>query len=390
MNDINLHAEIVQVALRLYEKSGRVEGRDLDNWLEAESIVRARYAAKVGNKDEVIESSHVKGAQRNALDSSYSKITDISFGGGAMETTVMLEKESGIKRLSLLRENEKTYLKSLDLFQTELKIIEEELLKASGEMYQKKMRLSKIEDEIVILKAQINKIGYRNRIAATISIFSFIIFVGMLVWYFKPVAFLFGVVFLGLVVYSFFNFANRHRIKSSISKKNQETNKLLIDWTKLREAESFCKNKHNQKVDMIEKQIKELEATAAKISEVKSNIVALEEKEKIHYEILEQDDDNMSIEEKRKYERRAFVKPIIYYLTDPHMEELKKIEFDGVSVDISEGGLGIITDYPFMPGDNLFFQFEIKVNDFAAKSSIVRWAREIGESNCRVGLEFVR
>ena len=43
MNDINLLTEIAQVAFELYEKSGRVEGRDLDNWLEAEKIVKSRY-----------------------------------------------------------------------------------------------------------------------------------------------------------------------------------------------------------------------------------------------------------------------------------------------------------------------------------------------------------
>ncbi|BCB97130.1 hypothetical protein JZK55_20520 [Dissulfurispira thermophila] len=40
---MNLHDEIAKVAHELYEKSGRVPGRDLDNWLEAEKIVMARY-----------------------------------------------------------------------------------------------------------------------------------------------------------------------------------------------------------------------------------------------------------------------------------------------------------------------------------------------------------
>lgn len=42
----NLHDEISKVAKELYEKSGRIEGRDLDNWLEAEKIVMARYKEK--------------------------------------------------------------------------------------------------------------------------------------------------------------------------------------------------------------------------------------------------------------------------------------------------------------------------------------------------------
>jgi hypothetical protein len=40
---MELYNEIEKVAHDIYEKSGRIEGRDLDNWLEAEKIVMARY-----------------------------------------------------------------------------------------------------------------------------------------------------------------------------------------------------------------------------------------------------------------------------------------------------------------------------------------------------------
>ncbi len=39
-------------AYEIYEGSGRVEARDIDNWIEAEQIVFARHAAKVSRKDE--------------------------------------------------------------------------------------------------------------------------------------------------------------------------------------------------------------------------------------------------------------------------------------------------------------------------------------------------
>jgi len=39
MNEDNFHWEIFRVAHDIYERSGRIEGRDLDNWLEAERIV---------------------------------------------------------------------------------------------------------------------------------------------------------------------------------------------------------------------------------------------------------------------------------------------------------------------------------------------------------------
>jgi hypothetical protein len=40
MDDGNLHHEIFRVAFDIYERSGQIEGRDLDHWLEAEKIVR--------------------------------------------------------------------------------------------------------------------------------------------------------------------------------------------------------------------------------------------------------------------------------------------------------------------------------------------------------------
>lgn len=43
MDEASLHEEIVRVASDLFEKSGRVGGRDLENWLEAERIVITRH-----------------------------------------------------------------------------------------------------------------------------------------------------------------------------------------------------------------------------------------------------------------------------------------------------------------------------------------------------------
>ena len=106
MNDANLYEEIAKFAREQYEKSGRVEGRDLDNWLEAERIVRARYTSKGENEGEVIESSDmkyirderrrhkrliVKRVRRNVLHSSNSKVINISACGVAIETTKRLE-----------------------------------------------------------------------------------------------------------------------------------------------------------------------------------------------------------------------------------------------------------------------------------------------------------
>jgi len=372
MNNDNLYEKTVKVASELYEMSGRVEGRDLDNWIEAEKIVRARYAT---------------------LDSSYSEIINISISGVDKETTKMLEKESYIKQLFLLRENEKICFISLDLLETELKMIEEELQKASEKMIQKEERLSEIEKELIILNAQKNKFNFRKKIAVSFSLFSFLVFIGMITWYFKPIAFLFGVLFLGLAVYSSFNVLNSYKFKRFVDRKNQENEELMIDLEKLWKAELSCKNKYNQKVGMIEKQQKELGDIAVKMSEVKSSIVALEEKEKINYEILEQEDDNIFFEERRKYARIPFDKPIEYSLQDMHMEKLELSTGNGVSVDISEGGLGIITDYALKKGDILFFEEEIKeeeikISKIAPIAAIVKWAKEIEQNKYRAGLVF--
>ena len=40
---MDLCKEISKVAYELYEKRGKAECRDLDDWLEAEGIVIARY-----------------------------------------------------------------------------------------------------------------------------------------------------------------------------------------------------------------------------------------------------------------------------------------------------------------------------------------------------------
>lgn len=43
---MNLQEEIAKVARELYEKSGRIEGRDRENWLDAERIVLSRHAGQ--------------------------------------------------------------------------------------------------------------------------------------------------------------------------------------------------------------------------------------------------------------------------------------------------------------------------------------------------------
>lgn len=52
--------EIAKVARELYEKSGRVEGRDLENWLEAEKIVMKQYKEQEMSKSALSSPSPIK------------------------------------------------------------------------------------------------------------------------------------------------------------------------------------------------------------------------------------------------------------------------------------------------------------------------------------------
>jgi hypothetical protein len=103
---MNLHEEISKVAYELYEKGGRLYSSDLDNWLEAERIVKTRYRSEDRNGNEVISFSNmnymvdekrrrkrfaVKGSQWKFPYSSSAKIIDISPGGVAVEATKTLE-----------------------------------------------------------------------------------------------------------------------------------------------------------------------------------------------------------------------------------------------------------------------------------------------------------
>jgi len=66
MNERNLYEEIFTVAHDLYERGGRVKGRDLDNWLEAERIVRTlrKIAGEDGKKHILINVPAMRSSER--------------------------------------------------------------------------------------------------------------------------------------------------------------------------------------------------------------------------------------------------------------------------------------------------------------------------------------
>ncbi|MEW6416726.1 MAG: PilZ domain-containing protein [Nitrospirota bacterium] len=91
----------------------------------------------------------------------------------------------------------------------------------------------------------------------------------------------------------------------------------------------------------------------------------------------------------REYSRTQFVRTIRYSISVLDMKELKRIQDTAVSIDISKGGLGIITNYPLKTGHILDFDNEVKMDDITAKSAVVRWAEKINGNKYRVGLKFI-
>ncbi len=63
---MDLHEKIAKLAYQLYEKSGRIEGQDLYNWLEAERIMKSLQTAATKKKSKTAELSQ-KSATRKKI-----------------------------------------------------------------------------------------------------------------------------------------------------------------------------------------------------------------------------------------------------------------------------------------------------------------------------------
>ncbi len=97
----DLGHEIAKVAYELYEKSGRIEGRDLENWLEAERIVLARRAKETPQPVEeaegetVIEEKEVKEPLIADVKKTQKKSPAKAKKGAAKKETKKTEKKTG-------------------------------------------------------------------------------------------------------------------------------------------------------------------------------------------------------------------------------------------------------------------------------------------------------
>lgn len=94
----------------------------------------------------------------------------------------------------------------------------------------------------------------------------------------------------------------------------------------------------------------------------------------------------VEINGKRKHPRKSLSIPITYSVNVLEFLELKKIHKKAMTTDISDKGIGLITDYPLEPGHVLILSNSDR--NLSQKIAIVRWAMKSHDSY-RVGLELV-
>ena len=81
--------------------------------------------------------------------------------------------------------------------------------------------------------------------------------------------------------------------------------------------------------------------------------------------------------------------PVQYSVVISKLKEINKITDSAVAVDISTGGIGLITSFLLEPGHVMIFDNDIKVNGVTAKIAVVRWVDRSNNSKYRVGLKFI-
>lgn len=90
--------------------------------------------------------------------------------------------------------------------------------------------------------------------------------------------------------------------------------------------------------------------------------------------------------EQRQFERKPFDETFYYAVTVLDIIDTKVLNLVARAVDISEGGIGIKTDYPLEPGHVL------RLNNALSrkKVGVVKWSLNNGVNGTyRVGVKFV-
>lgn len=99
---MNLHDEIAKVAHEIFEKNGRIPGRDFENWLEAEKIVMARHK---GETQSVAEKTAKAAPSKKAPEKAPAKKT-------AEKKTTVAEKKTAPAKAAAKKTAAKTTAKA--------------------------------------------------------------------------------------------------------------------------------------------------------------------------------------------------------------------------------------------------------------------------------------
>ncbi len=90
--------------------------------------------------------------------------------------------------------------------------------------------------------------------------------------------------------------------------------------------------------------------------------------------------------ERRMHKRKPHNAAIKFSLNAIELHQLKKINAGGTTLDISNSGISLLTDYPIEPGHVLIFNNG--TNPVPPGVGIVKWVRSEGV-NIRGGVEFI-
>jgi len=93
--------------------------------------------------------------------------------------------------------------------------------------------------------------------------------------------------------------------------------------------------------------------------------------------------------ELREHTREPIDIPVQYFVVISKFREIEKITDSAVAVDISRGGIGLLTRFLLETGHVMIFDNQININGITAKIGVVRWVDRSDNSNYKVGLKFI-
>lgn len=85
----------------------------------------------------------------------------------------------------------------------------------------------------------------------------------------------------------------------------------------------------------------------------------------------------------RKNHRSPFYRNFRFQMTVIHQGESKRLSIDAKSIDVSDGGVGLMTTYPLKTSQVIGFG-----EDLDRRTGVVAWSSMIDDHTCRAGVKF--